>query len=800
VGSIFVSDFKYGMDRRRQRVAGTAGTLWTGENVVVTRGGDIERMKRFVPTYTLPAGQTFGLAEVQGQLWTFGSAPSVAVPLGINYMQCAAPSGAAMTQVLDARAVNGQLYIIARFADGNIFHFYNGGAAAYTTISLLSGASGNISNITINGVSILAVTVPFDTTLAQTASDLANQINNTSATSGYSAVASGQLVTISAAALGTTANGYAVVVTTSSINYSAAAMGGGVNASLTAASRVTDWDSVATGGFTYAVLASYLAQLINADPNVGASSVGSVVVVTARVPGTPFTISKSTTNNGVFSDQDITLSTAQANVPAAAEVLSSTVINLLAGTTGAITSVTVNGVQLLYAAVPFDTTLAQTASDLAQQIINLTATSGYTAVAGGQTVTVSALAGTGATPNGYAVVTASTGDFNIAAPAMSGGVTTSAGTAQVVTATIIGTPESVDLFTISINGTPYISTGRASATGTSLFVASKRVFSTAGSLLAWCALSSPTVWAQNAATGLAAGDGFLNVADDAEGSEPLVGVGLYLFNQAAAMTRRNIRLYNLDTDATQIGLVQPVNNTGTLAARSVLAFGSIDLFYLADSGIRSLRPRQTTNAAYMDDIGTAIDPFVQANVATLNSATVARACSVMEPLDDRYWLAVGPYIYILSYFPSAQISAWTYCNPGFSVTDFARVYNQLYVRAADTIYLYGGAAGTTYPNAGELIAYADTPFLAATPPGHFMIQGYDQAAVGEWAVSLLPNPNNASITVDIGTLDNITYSEDDTGTVGRSTHAALTFTCSAAGYAALVNMNLHDNSQEGDPV
>src|SRR5260370_42363689 len=112
MGSIFLTDHKYGMDRRRERVAGVPGTLWNAKNVQISRGGEIERPKRFTPTYTLPAGQTFGLAALRGQIYTFGSlAPgSVTMPHGVEYPQCAAPTGAAMTSVLDVKTPNGPLY------------------------------------------------------------------------------------------------------------------------------------------------------------------------------------------------------------------------------------------------------------------------------------------------------------------------------------------------------------------------------------------------------------------------------------------------------------------------------------------------------------------------------------------------------------------------------------------------------------------------------------------------------------------------------------------------------------------
>lgn len=685
MGSVFLQDFKFGMDRRRARVASTPGTLWTAENVVITRGGDIERAKKFVSTYTLPAGQTFGLAELRGQLWTFGTATAPVVPVGVNYQQLVSPSGAAITAILDARASGGKLYVIVQFADGNIFHYYDG-------------------------------------------------------------------------------------------------------------ARITDWDAVAASGFTYPVLADYFALLLNSDPAVQAQSIGNAILISAKVPGVPFTISRTTQNRGSVGDQDILLATTQANVPAAAEVRASTTVQILSGTTGSISSLTINGVQLLWSSVSFATDLTTLATALAQSINNLSHTHGYIATASGQNVLIQAAVGLGVTPNGYLVVTTSSGDLNLAAPALSGGVAAAAGVAQVVTATLLGTPEALDLFVLTINGTNYNVVGAAASTGTSALVSTRRIFSTAGSLVVWSALNAPTDWHTH--SGLSDGTGFINVSNDAEGSERLIGLGVYLTNQMAAMTRRNIRLYTLDTDATQIGLVQPLDNTGALAARSILAFGSTNLFYLADSGVRSLKPRDTTNTAFADDIGTAIDTFVRAQLDGLAQAQFGKAVAVMEPRDDRFWLAVDNTVYVLNYFPSSQISGWTYLKPGFIISAFARVYDKLFVRSGDTIYQYGGATGNQYPDADELVSYLELPFAASTPPGKNVLTGYDQAGAGEWEVFALPDPNNENAQVNVGTLDHITYGQDDISVPGRGTHLAFNLRCRAAGYASISNIAVHTDNKE----
>ena len=62
----------------------------------------------------------------------FGSAASNAVtfasgtPANVNYVRLQHPSGTALTKVLDTDFFDGQVYASAQFADGRIFHYYNG--------------------------------------------------------------------------------------------------------------------------------------------------------------------------------------------------------------------------------------------------------------------------------------------------------------------------------------------------------------------------------------------------------------------------------------------------------------------------------------------------------------------------------------------------------------------------------------------------------------------------------------------------------------------------------------------------
>ena len=89
--------------------------------------------------------------------------------------------------------------------------------------------------------------------------------------------------------------------------------------------------------------------------------------------------------------------------------------------------------------------------------------------------------------------------------------------------------------------------------------------------------------------------------------------------------------------------LQVVDNTGTLAPRSLVAYGASDVYYVDETGVRSLRTRETIDSAYASDVGSAIDPFVQSLFAELGADAASKGCAVIEAVDGRYMLALGRY-------------------------------------------------------------------------------------------------------------------------------------------------------------
>lgn len=747
---VSIADFKYGVDRRRPRVAGTPGTLWNGINVHISRGGDIERAKKFVPTFTLPAG-TFGLGEIGGQLYTFGSADlSASMPSGVQYIRLQNAASAAITRVLHVNVFNGSFYIIAEYADGSIHHFYN--ATRVTAWDAL--AETNSSHITL-------------------ADYLARKINTNAA---VSAISFGQRVQITAAVPGT------------AFTVSAGAVDGGTTATGTTVNGNTGLTSLSADlsdrGYVGGTITGTGIPLGTTIVSVTATTIVVSQPATADGTGITFTIA---TNN----DQTAVVSTPTANVAAVAEVRATGTVTITGGTrdpgVNFISQVTVNGVNMLTVPVNWVTSNTATATALVAGINNNTSTHGYSASSLGAVVTLRAPVGSGATKNGHVVARTVAGDVTATVANISGGVTAVTAVAQISLVTFGGTYQARDKYTITVNGTDYVAQGRASGHATHALVYKTREYATANSLYYWSAINTPNDWSTSGESGF----GFLNLANDSEGSDRLLCSVQYQ-QGVAIFARKSIRIYSLSTVASENAFVQSLENTGTVAPRSVLSYGNTDVFYLDETGIRSLQAREVSDAAFVKDAGSAIDPLVADWLDTLDEATIERAVAVVEPSEGRYLLAIDERIYVLSNFPSSKVNAWTYYEPGFVVTDFVRSGRRLYARDTTTVYLYGGADNETYPDAGELTATVELPFVSAGEAATFKAwQGFDMALTGEWTVNLLADPNDETKLIEVGVLDKITYNLPDLATVGEFPLFALKAVCTAAGPATISNCVFH---------
>jgi len=521
-------------------------------------------------------------------------------------------------------------------------------------------------------------------------------------------------------------------------------------------------------------------------------------------------------------------------------------IELTAGASGSVDTITVNGVDLLGGTpVAFDTDLGTTASNVATQINSYSSIPNYTANAAGAVITITAslphtdyngyvVAGTattitlgnevnmsgGVVPNEVTDVTVD-GVSILSAPVQY--VTDDEATAQAIVDDINATtttpnydatragafvnviaedaddddngdPVVITTNNVTVSPTSTTMTGGADTSGTfepgtAVKTFKKKMFAVSESLLHFSALNDPTTFTTDGV-----GAGFINMSVEDEGSEDLIAVEGY-FNDLAVFSKKSIQIWSVSADPDASQHNSTLKNTGAIAANSVVAFGNEDVFYLSRSGIRSLRSRDINNNAYAADVGTNIDTIITSAFKGLTAAEVEEATAVIEPENKRYLLSLGTSCYVFSFFPTDKVAAWSEYTNGFRITDWAVIDDKLYARAGDTIYLYGGDAGTTYDTSEATIVL---PFIDMKRAGQIKdVTSIDLAAKGEWKVYYNLNlKEGEEVWTHMATITDSTFQLEDVGMFSKATHIQFKFVCARAERAVIGNLVIHYTLKE----
>jgi hypothetical protein len=563
--------------------------------------------------------------------------------------------------------------------------------------------------------------------------------------------------------------------------------------------RVTEWENVADTAFTaltYSAVAKWLARKINARDDVDAIAVDNRVVITAVTPGTSFTLSTSTVDNAHVASSAPTaaISHLQANVAEVDEVRASGTVTITGGSSSPginrVGQIAVGAHNLLSAPVDFVLDDAATANAVALAITSA-AVAGYTATAAGAVITILAPPGLGATVNGTAPTVTAAGDVTTSTTNLADGVTAVAAQTQIDQVTISATSvDTLDSWKITVNSTDYISTGRSSCTGTLAHVVYQRVWVPTGTVLNFCKLGDATVWSTMA--GVASTDpGFIDTSQDSEGADDITSLAEHN-DGTAIFSDTNIRIYTLDTDATAIKILQTIENTGSIATKVPLQYGSTEVYYLAMTGLASIRSRLGSNFVVTLDVATAIATYLQDFIDQVGDTVVRDAAAAIEPRDGRFMMAIANKVFALSQFADTEVMAWTEIDLPFTVEEFARIGRRIMARAGNTIYVYGGVAGDVYPDPDEAPIDILTPFLSGDDPsGKKTSGGFDLMAEGVWDCELLVDPNDTSKTADVGVIGKITYPRGSLRVPLSTTQVAAHLTCSSGGRATLSNLMIH---------
>jgi hypothetical protein len=282
------------------------------------------------------------------------------------------------------------------------------------------------------------------------------------------------------------------------------------------------------------------------------------------------------------------------------------------------------------------------------------------------------------------------------------------------------------------------------------------------------------------------GAGNINVSIQEGGSSTLNGVEIY-YDKLALFTEQSTQMWAVVSDPKQNALGQVLRQTGTKAPWSVQQYGSGDILFLASSGIRSMKARDISNSAAVSDIGSPIDDLVRS--IPENDRVYCR--SVLEPVVGRVWFAFRRNIYLLSFFPGPNITAWSNYKVDFDIEYIVVCGDRLFVRSGDDLYLYGGVTGEEYDTCAVEVRL---PFLDGSKPGHMkMFQAIDATVTGTWDIKIAYDFDHPDSEESVATVTAPTWNKGRYELTGYASHMSLRFYNNTAEPAVLSNAAIHYN-------
>lgn len=365
---------------------------------------------------------------------------------------------------------------------------------------------------------------------------------------------------------------------------------------------------------------------------------------------------------------------------------------------------------------------------------------------------------------------------------------------QFTTIEISGSYEQYDIFTVIIAGESYSVQAGASVVGRFCRTHMDKMYSTSGSLLYFSETSTnggPSAFTNDTANGA----GVINLSSQDSGSSALTSIALYQ-GKLAIFSETSVQIWTMNADPKLNSFSQILNNVGTSSPNSVVSLGNIDTYFLSQLGVRSLRARDASNVAIVSDVGNPIDDLIISDMLLLSESTKSNAVGLIDPVDGRYWLSVGPKVYVYSYFPSSGINAWSVYFPTvgpdripLELSSLCSLNNRIYARSGDFIFAYGGLAGNYYD---ETVVTVQMPFLDGGKPAHFKTaQAIDSACVGAWDVSVAADISAPDLFDYVGKIENSTYSNGRIMTTAIGTHLSVKMVNSYLGYAKIGNFAIH---------
>ena len=244
-------------------------------------------------------------------------------------------------------------------------------------------------------------------------------------------------------------------------------------------------------------------------------------------------------------------------------------------------------------------------------------------------------------------------------------------------------------------------------------VAGSKIYAKDGDIVRFCEVSNPRAWNSIDNAGFIATGNYTDTSTDV--------TALSQYRDALIVMHNNRSLeWAVDPDPALTSHRSTIFE-GSNEHRS-LANVTGDLYFLSESGFRSIAVQNNVESLADMDVGSPIDKLIVPLVK-------AGAVSLYNHKDGQFWCALGNKVWIYSFSKTAKLSAWSYYEYAFTVDDMMMHNNEVVFKSGTSVYQ---TSASVYSDAGvnyeTVVEFSDLDFKNNTALKQ--IHSFDISQVG----------------------------------------------------------------------
>lgn len=260
----------------------------------------------------------------------------------------------------------------------------------------------------------------------------------------------------------------------------------------------------------------------------------------------------------------------------------------------------------------------------------------------------------------------------------------------------------------------------------------QKMYSANGANVNYCATGLPRDWTT------ASDAGFLPAGLQATGSDQVTALGQFQ-KSLAVLFSDSSQIWAVSSNPASNELTGTVENVGTIFTRAARALAG-DLFFLSQSGFRSISLLALTANLQDQDVGNAIDGLVVPSFSASDDPL-----SIYYPKLGQWMCINGSTAWVYSFSRTAKLSAWSKFTFPFTIDDATILNQELYVRTGNDVYKVDSTVFKDGPSSIPLVDVQMYFQDASRPDVLKQFMGFKSIGSGSPTVSFLFAADNQTL-------------------------------------------------------